>query len=84
MTPRVLYRVSPDGKRELVRGAVLGDLDQRALRSSVEAAGKQLWVANYFGDVPQTVLAPALLLDDATVRRANETNDKLPFYPPPE
>ena len=84
MTPRVLYRVSPDGKRELVRGAVLGDLDQRALRSSVEAAGKELWVANYFGDVPQTVLAPALLLDDVTVRRANETNDKLPFYPPPE
>jgi predicted Zn-dependent protease len=84
MTPRVLYRVSPDGKRELVRGAVLGDLDQRALRSSVEAAGNQLWVANYFGDVPQTVLAPALLLDDVTIRRANETNDKLPFYPPPE
>ena len=80
----MLYRVSPDGKRELVRGAVLGDLDQRALRSSVEAAGKELWVANYFGDVPQTVLAPALLLDDVTVRRANETNDKLPFYPPPE
>jgi hypothetical protein len=48
------------------------------------AAGKNLWVANYFADVPQTVLAPALLLDDATVRRANEKNDKLPFYPPPE
>jgi predicted Zn-dependent protease len=84
LTPRLLYRVSPDGKRELVRGAELDDLDQRALRSSVEAAGKQLWVANYFGDVPETVLAPALLLDDVTIRRANEKNDKLPFYPPPE
>ena len=84
LTPRLLYRVSPDGKRELVRGAELGDLDQRALRSSVEAAGKDLFVANYFGDVPQTVLAPALLLDDVTVRRANEKNQKLPFYPPPE
>jgi len=84
MTPRLLYRVSLDGKRELVRGAVLGDIDQRALRSSVEAAGKDLWVANYFGDVPQTVLAPALLLDDATVKRANEKSEKLPFYPPPE
>jgi len=84
LTPRLLYRVSPDGKRELVRGATLDDLDQRALRSSVEAAGKDLWVANYFGDIPQTVLAPALLLDDATIRRANEKNDKLPFYPPPE
>jgi predicted Zn-dependent protease len=84
LTPRLLYRVSLDGKRELVRGAELDDLDQRALRSSVEAAGKDLFVANYFGDVPETVLAPALLLDDVTVRRANEKNDKLPFYPPPD
>jgi hypothetical protein len=76
--------VGLDGKRELVRGAALDDLDQRALRSSVEAAGKDLFVANYFGDVPQTVLAPALLLDDVTVRRANEKNEKLPFYPAPE
>jgi TldD protein len=84
MSPRLLYRVSVDGKRELVRGAVLDDLDQRALRSSVEAAGKDLWVANYMGDVPETVLAPALLLSDVTVKRANEKNEKLPFYPPPE
>jgi predicted Zn-dependent protease len=84
LTPRMLYRVGLDGKRELVRGAELDDLDQRALRSGVEAAGKDLFVANYFGDVPETVLAPALLLDDVTVRRANEKNNKLPFYPPPE
>lgn len=82
--PRLLYRISPDGKRELVRGAELDDLDQRALRSSVEAAGKELFVANYFGDVPETVIAPALLVDDVTIKRANEKNDKLPFYPPPD
>jgi hypothetical protein len=82
--PRLIYRLSPDGKRELVRGAELDDLDQRALRSSVAAAGKDLFVANFFGDVPETVMAPALLLDDLTVRRANEKNDKLPFYPPPD
>jgi hypothetical protein len=62
----------------------LDDLDQRALRNGVLAAGKDLWVANYFGETPQTVLAPALLLDDATIRRANEKNEKLPFYPAPE
>jgi PmbA/TldA metallopeptidase C-terminal domain len=84
MTPRLLYRVTPDGQRQLVRGAELDDIDQRALRSSVVAAGKDLWVANYFGDVPQTVIAPALLLDDATVKRANQKNEKLPFYPPPD
>ena len=83
-TPRLLYRVNADGTRQLVRGAELDDIDQRALRSSIEAAGKDLFVANYFGDVPQTVLAPALLMDDATVKRANEKNEKLPFYPPPQ
>jgi predicted Zn-dependent protease len=82
-TPRLLYRVGTDGKRELVRGAVLDDLDQRALRSGVEAAGKDLYAANSDGDVPTTVLGPALLMDDVTVKRANETNDKLPFYPAP-
>ena len=83
MTPRLLYRVNADGTRELVRGAVLDDLDQRAMRSGIAAAGKDLFVANSFGDVPQTVLAPALLFEDATVKRANEKNEKLPFYPPP-
>lgn len=83
MNPRLLYRVTPSGSRQLVRGASLDDLDQRTLRSSILAAGKDLWIANYTGDIPQTVLAPALLLDDVTIRRANEKNDKLPFYPPP-
>ncbi|MGA3011677.1 MAG: metallopeptidase TldD-related protein [Terracidiphilus sp.] len=84
LAPRLLYRVGADGKRELVRGAIFDDLDQRALRADVVAAGKQLWVANYLGEIPDTVLAPALLFDDVTIRRANKKNDKLPFYPPPE
>lgn len=82
--PRLLYRIYPDGTRQLVRGAELDDVDERAMRSSVVAAGKDLDVANYFGDVPQSVLAPALLLDDATIRRTDDRNDKLPFYPPPQ
>lgn len=83
-SPRLLYRVNADGSRALVRGAELDDIDQRALRSSVVAAGKDLIVDNQYGNVPTTVLAPALLLDDVTVRRANQKNQKLPYYPPPE
>jgi predicted Zn-dependent protease len=83
LTPRLLYKISEDGKRTLVRGATVDDLDQRALRSGVIAAGKDPYIANYPGAIPQTVLAPALLFDDVTIRRANEKNDKLPFYPPP-
>jgi DNA-binding PadR family transcriptional regulator len=84
MNPRLLYKVTPDGKRTLVRGARLEDLDLRALRSGIVAAGKDLFANNQLGSVPETVLAPALLFDDVTVRRANEKNEKLPFYPPPE
>ena len=81
--PRLLYLVNQDGTRQLVRGAELDDVDERALRSSIDAAGKDLLAASYYGDIPETVIAPALLIDDATVRRANGRNDKLPFYPPP-
>jgi hypothetical protein len=84
MNPRLLYKVATDGKRTLVRGAQLQDLDLRTLRSGVIAAGKDLFANNQIGGVPETVLAPALLFDDITVKRANEKNDKLPFYPPPE
>ncbi len=84
LTPRLLYRVSLDGKRELVRGAAMEDLDQRALRNGVLATGKELFVANLsMDDIPETVMAPALLLEDVTVKRANEKNEKLPFYPAP-
>jgi len=30
------------------------------------------------------VLAPALLMSEVTIRRANEKNEKLPFYPAPD
>jgi TldD protein len=84
VNPRLLYKVTPDGKRTLVRGARLEDLDLRALRSGIVAAGTDLFANNQIGGVPETVLAPALLFDDITVRRANEKNEKLPFYPPPD
>ena len=84
LNPRLLYKETPDGKRTLVRGAQLQDLDLRALRSGIVAAGKDLYANNQLGGVPETVLAPALLFDDVTVKRANEKNEKLPYYPPPE
>jgi len=79
MTPRLLYRVTRTAPRLasaswcVARSWTTWNL--RALRSNVEAAGKDLRVANYFGDIPETVLAPALLMDDVTLRRANKKND---------
>ncbi len=83
LVPRLLYRVAPDGKRTLVRGAVFDELDQRAIRSGILAAGGKPYIAQQVGLVPETTIAPELLFADITVKRANEEQQKLPYYPPP-
>lgn len=83
MQPRLLYRVHPDGKRELVRGAEFDELDNRALRSNIVAAGDDPYVTNTLGPIPQTTIVPSLLFDDVGVKRATVEHDKLPYYEPP-
>jgi TldD protein len=83
LAPRLLYRVSPDGKRTLVRGAVFDELDQRAIRSGILAAGGKDYIAQTILPVPETTIAPELLFADIAVKRANQEQQKLPYYPPP-
>jgi hypothetical protein len=82
--PRTLYRIKvADGSREVVRGAALGELNLHTLRSGIVAVGDTPYVYNIFGEVPQTVIAPPLLIDDLTVKEAQERDERLPYYPPP-
>jgi hypothetical protein len=83
LAPRVLYLVHADGTRTLVRGAVFDELDTRTLRSDIIAAGDDAYVANTFGAVPTTTIAPSLLFDDIGIKRATTEQQKLPYYPPP-
>jgi TldD protein len=83
MMPRLLYSISPDGKRTLVRGAAFDDVDQRALRADIIAVGGKPWVAQSIAPIPQTTIVPSILFDDITVKRANQEQQKLPYYPPP-
>jgi hypothetical protein len=82
--PRMLYRVHPDGKRQLIRGAVFDELDHRSLRSDIVAAGDDLYVKDSLGVVPETTIAPSLLFGDIGVKRATEEQQKLPYYAPPD
>ena len=82
-TPRLLYRVYPDGHEELVRGAVFNELDVRALRSDLMAVGNDPMVSNRAGGIATTVISPSLLFDELEVKRADTSKDKLPDYPPP-
>jgi TldD protein len=83
LLPRLLYRVHADGSRQLVRGAVFDELDSRSLRSGIVAAGNDAYVSNSLGVVPQTTIAPSMLFDDITVKRATVEQEKLPYYAPP-
>ena len=83
-SPRLLYRVyAKDGREELVRGAVFGDLDLRSLRNGVVAAGKDLTVENRLDPVPQSIASPAFLFDELEIKRADASKEKLPDYPAP-
>ena len=85
LTPRLLYRVSTqDGHEELVRGAVFGDLDTRALRNNIVAAGKEIDSEDSLDPIAQSVVSPALLFDELEVKRGDTVKQKLPDYPPPE
>jgi hypothetical protein len=83
LAPRLLYLVHPDGSRQLVRGAVFDELDNRSLRSDIVAAGDDEYVSDTLGAVPVTTIAPSLLFDDIGVKRATEEQQKLPYYAPP-
>ena len=83
LAPRMLFRVHPDGSRQLVRGAVFDELDNRSLRSEIVAAGDDLYVQSELGAFPQTIIGPSLLFGDIGVKRATEEQQKLPYYGPP-
>ena len=83
LLPRLLYRVKADGTRQLVRGAVFDEVDNRSLRSGIVAVGNDPYVSNLLGVVPQTIIAPSMLFDDVGVKRATLEQQKLPYYAPP-
>jgi TldD protein len=84
LSPRMLYRVwIDDGREELVRGAVFNELDIRALRSDLVAAGDDPLVSNRTGLPFMTIVSPSVLFDELEVKRADNTKEKLPDYPAP-
>jgi TldD protein len=84
LTPRLLYKVwTKDGHEELVRGAAFGDLDIRALRSDLIAAGDEPYIDNRMLNIPHSIAAPSVLFDELEVKRANQNKEKLPEYPAP-
>ncbi len=84
LQPVLVYRVwVKDGHEELVRGAVFGELDTRALRNEIVAAGDDSKAHNRTAGLAESVIVPSLLLGELQVRRSTANKPKLPVYPPP-
>jgi len=84
LAPRLLYRVYvKDGRQELVRGAVFGQLDARALRNDLLAAGNDADVEGRPDPVPNSLVTPSLLFEELEIKRADRIREKLPQYSPP-
>jgi TldD protein len=84
LVPRMLFRVwTDDGHEELVRGAIFNELDIRALRSDLVAAGDDPLVSNRTGVPFMTIVSPSVLFDELEVKRADNSMEKLPDYAAP-
>jgi TldD protein len=82
--PRLLYKVwVKDAHEELVRGGAFGDLDMRALRNDLIAAGNDFYIESRPLNIPHSIVTPSVLFDELEVKRVTTNKDKLPDYPAP-
>jgi predicted Zn-dependent protease len=87
LLPIMVYRLYPDGREELVRGADLEGTPQLAL-ASIAAAGDDVETFNGYcgaesGFVPVSATSPSLLVTRLEVAKKDKEQDKPPILPPP-
>jgi predicted Zn-dependent protease len=85
--PTVVYRIYPDGKKELVRGVDLIGTPLIAF-SKIVAADDQVAVFNGVcgaesGWVPVSASSPGILVSQIEVQRKEKSQERAPILPPP-
>jgi len=81
--PLLMYKVYPDGREELVRGAEIARIDFKAFKR-IMAAGDTPFVRNTsYGLLGQTVAVPALLFEELDLAKIDRDFDKPPILPTP-
>ncbi|RJO71379.1 MAG: TldD/PmbA family protein, partial [Myxococcales bacterium] len=85
--PRVVRRVFPDGREELVRGVELVGTPLASI-NKIALTGDRYEAFNGFcgaesGYVPVSTIAPALLLEELELQRKKEEKSRPPILPPP-
>jgi TldD protein len=85
--PILVYRVYPDGREEMIRGADLEGTPLTSL-SRILAAGGDFAVFNGYcgaesGFVPVSATSPSLLVEQVEIARKEKGQEKPPLLPPP-
>jgi predicted Zn-dependent protease len=84
-TPLAMYKVYPDGREELVRGAEIAEFDIKAFKRML-AAGAERHVLNSahgMTRMSQTVVAPAMLFEELDLAKIDRDFDKPPILESP-
>ena len=87
VSPVMVYKVFPDGREELIRGASIDGTPLASL-SQILAAGDDVRVFNGFcgaesGSVPVSAVSPSLLLARVEISGVSSTRSRQPVLPPP-
>jgi hypothetical protein len=78
-TPLVMYKVYPDGREELVRGAEIARFDVKAFKRML-AAGDAPHVLNTAGGLEaRTIVAPAMLFEELDLAKIDRDFDQPPI-----
>ena len=81
--PLVMYKVYPDGREELVRGAEIAQIDLKAFKRML-AVGDRPYVLNTgSGSRGRTVVAPAMLFEDLDLAKIDRDFDQPPILATP-
>ncbi len=81
--PLAIYKVHPDGREELARGAEITRLDLDAFKRILAVGDKPYVYNGGSGTKWYTVAAPAMLFDELDLTRMDEDFDKPPILPNP-
>ena len=86
-TPRIAWRIFPDGKKELVRGVEMVGTPLTSINNIILTSDQQ-GVFNGFcgaesGWVPVSTIAPAILLDELELQRKKEEKSRPPILKSP-
>jgi TldD protein len=81
-TPQI-FKVTRDGREELVRGVAVGDVAPSAFRDILEASSELTLYTYRTGGGPVSLIAPALLFEEIEIVETRDILQKPPVVPSP-